>query len=154
MVYSFLYMSRKIFILCSPYHKLHVTLLWLSRLCHINFALQHHDVGVYTSFRVWKSMALHLLIFQQSSRPCTSASHTAIAYSYRTSPVVALIRRGILGRKLKDYPGSDNFFPVEQNSSHCKQSSSAWETTWGRPNQKLRLAENPALLLQMLSTHP
>lgn len=52
-----------------------------------------------------------------------------------TKPAAALLGRGLLGRGLKDYPGSDNFFPLEQNSSHRKQSSSAWETTaWGWPN--------------------
>lgn len=61
------------------------------------------------------------------------------------NPVVALINRGLLGRKLKDYPGFDNFSPLEQNSLHAELIcvGNNLEEAKPRANQKLRLAAKP-----------
>lgn len=84
-----------------------LTLLGLPRLCHSSFALQRCDIGVHASFRASESTVLHLHV-PPSALP---SAHTAIASSNETNPVVALIYRGLLERKLNDYPGFGFYFP-------------------------------------------
>lgn len=107
-------------------------LLWLPGLCHVSFALQQCRAGVPSSVGEHSPAPLRT----STSPPLPTPRLPTLHRLHRgTKPAAALLGRGLLGRVLKDYPGSDNFFLLEQNSSHRKQSSSAWETTaWGWPN--------------------
>lgn len=135
-----------------------LALLGLPRLCHSSFALQHCGIGVHTSFRASESTVLHLHVppsVLSSLHLCCPHCHCVQPWD---KPSSGTCLQRPLRKKTQRLPRIWHFFsPSEQKSSHRKQSSSAWETTWGRLNREQTRSQdslqNPPLLLQVLGMH-